>query len=245
MRDSILLIIVRGWGSAAEELSLYPNVFKRLLEVADLPINIRVHNVTEDSEIMLLASDKAVVIGGSPHCLDEDLPWMRSLKKFIQKTAETKTKLLGICFGHQIISEALGGKVSQCQNGGELGIVGIELTEAGKLEPLFEELPGNFLSIAGHRDVVVKPPEGARILAKNQSNEYQALAIGDNIRTIQFHPEMTTDYLRGVIKRHKKLLTEMRLIKDNSGYQELIKSFNEKNSTYIGMKILMNFINNL
>ncbi|MCK5611848.1 type 1 glutamine amidotransferase, partial [Candidatus Pacearchaeota archaeon] len=202
-RNTILLIIARGWNSHQSELSLYPNLFRRLVELSEAPLRIRTHNIIEEGEPEIEGADRAVIIGGSPHCLDEDLPWMRTLKDFVRKVAETKTKMMGVCFGHQVIVEALGGKVERCSVGGELGEVSIDLTELGKGDDVFRDFPTTFTALAAHRDVVTELPKGAEILAKNTSNEYQALSMGDNIRSIQFHPEMTSGYFYDLIHRYK------------------------------------------
>lgn len=245
MRDTILFIIARGWSSSKEELTRFPDLLRKFINVKNLPLDIRVQIVTKDPDIKLLKTDKAVVIGGSPNCLDENLPWMRALKKFIKEVKSTDIKLLGICFGHQIIAEALGGKVGKCPKGGELGEVIVELTEEGKKDSVFNDISNNFTALSAHRDVVVQPPSGSVILAKNKSNEYQALSIGPNIRTIQFHPEMTTKYLRKIISTKKSLFEKLELIKSQKGYEDLLKSLSGKNSSYMSMRILMNFLREL
>ena len=245
VRDTILLIIARSWDSPESELSLYPTLFRRLADKTGKPLHIRVHNITEDPNIKLEVGDRAVIIGGSPHCLDENLPWMNTLKDFIRKVAETKVKMLGICFGHQIIAEAFGGKVEKCSVGGELGKISIDLTDLGKGDDMFKNLSTTFTTRAAHRDVVVEPPEGAQILAQNNSNEYQAFSIGPNIKTIQFHPEMTSDYFQTLIQNNKEALKEAGIIRDEDHFNEMLADASKKESSSMSMRVLINFLEQL
>ncbi len=244
-RKTILLIIARGWDSHQSELSLYPNLFRRLVDLSKAPLRVRTHNVIEEGEPEVKESDQAVIIGGSPHCLDENLPWMKTLKDFVRGVAETKTKMMGVCFGHQVIAEALGGKVERCSAGGELGEISIDLTELGKGDDMFRKFPTTFTALAAHRDVVTELPKGAEVLAKNTSNEYQALSMGDNIRSIQFHPEMTSGYFYDLIHRYKDTFKDLGLMKDEAHFEEMAKTLTQKDASSMSMRVLINFLEQL
>lgn len=220
--SQILLIIAKTKDIAFDESELYP----KLLQKAFAPHKCRIHYIIEDQKLELLPEDKAVVIGGSPHCLDEDLPWMDTLKEFIRKSKDS-VKFFGICFGHQIIMEALGGKVAMCPHGGKIGVTNIKLTNEGKEDQLFKGLPESFDIITAHRDLVITPPSDAVVLAHNKLNPYQALDIGENIRTIQFHPEMDKEYLLNVLHAKKELFIKMGVIHDDNHLHLILKKLEQ------------------
>jgi GMP synthase (glutamine-hydrolysing) len=138
----------------------------------------------------------AVYLSGSSASAYETDEWIGRLSGAIQRWAEREIPMLGVCFGHQIVAGALGGKVVRNPKGWEVGVQDVDLTEEGMLDPLFRGFPRRFPVMQSHQDVVTKLPAGARVLAGNEMSAYQSFALGDRIRTVQFHPEYTPEHLR-------------------------------------------------
>jgi len=102
--------------------------------------------------------------------------------------------LFGSCWGHQFIARAFGGSVVYDNTRSELGTHHVQLTEAGKADPLFESFPESFLAQMGHQDRVAELPEGAIELATNNAAPYQAFRLADApIYGTQFHSELDAD----------------------------------------------------
>ena len=141
----------------------------------------------------------SVVLAGSISSAYDTDPWILDLKEKIRYWAESQTPLFGICFGHQLIAEALGGKVIRNPKGWELGSCEIFLTDAGQKDVLFEKCPRRFFPLESHQDIVEKLPPDAECLAYNGKCEFQAFRIGDTIRAVQFHPEFDEDRMRRII----------------------------------------------
>ena len=102
-----------------------------------------------------------------------------------------------------------GARVPQVERhpaGWELGTVEIELTDEGKSDPLFADVPGRFRVHTTHEDQVVAPPPGATVLARNDHSPFQALAVGDSVRTVQFHPEVDEPIARDFVDRRRHLV---------------------------------------
>lgn len=128
------------------------------------------------------------LLTGSKHGAYENLPFIAPLEDFIRKAYAQNVPMVGICFGHQIIAQALGGKVSKYEAGWAVGAT--EYDFGG------ETLKMN----AWHQDQVVEKPADAKVIASNPFCENAALVYGDRAYTIQAHPEIGDAYLAGLLE---------------------------------------------
>ncbi|MFV1465686.1 MULTISPECIES: type 1 glutamine amidotransferase [unclassified Phaeobacter] len=127
------------------------------------------------------------LITGSRHGAYEDHDWIPPLEDLIREIHARKKPLVGICFGHQIIAQALGGKVEKFAGGWAVG-------------PVTYQMDGKPLRLnAWHQDQVTALPEGARVLAGNDHCKNGILAYGDHIWTLQPHPEFASSFVGGLI----------------------------------------------
>lgn len=139
-----------------------------------------------------------VIVTGSPASVRDEAPWMEEVARFCLDAAEAGSAVLGVCFGHQLLGEALGGRVAPNPRGRELGTVRVRLTEAGKRDPLFAGLPDEILVQQTHGDELAEDPSALR-LAENDFSRWQAFAHGERIRGVQFHPETTPACMRAIL----------------------------------------------
>lgn len=186
-----------------------------------------------------------VIIGGSTHSVYENLPWIQRLKEFIRAMTEQQKPMLGVCFGHQAIVEALGGKVDKGEKGREFGTTEILLTGDGKNDPLFRGLPAKLKLATSHSDAAKALPQtqDVRTLANNQMYPYQSLSIGENVRTLQPHPEITCDILTTIAHVRKDALIKEGFIQNNSAFESLINAIQNPDIEANGRIILRNFNN--
>jgi len=133
-----------------------------------------------------------VILTGSPASVRDETPWMERLAGWTLAAAEAGIPVLAVCFGHQLVGEALGGRVEANPRGPEYGTTRIELTAAGRVDPLFAGLPPSLEVQQTHGDalVVPPPPERAVLLATSEVCTWQAFAAGPRLRAVQFHPEL-------------------------------------------------------
>ncbi|HEX7665109.1 MAG TPA: glutamine amidotransferase [Polyangiaceae bacterium] len=142
------------------------------------------------------AGSAAFVITGSSHSVTERAPWMLRTEEWIRSAHAQHANLFGICFGHQIIGQALGGLVAKNPNGREIGKVTVEKLAD---DAMFFTLPERFAVHATHVDSVVTLPPGAKLLARTSLEPHAAYAIGETVRCVQYHPEMDADVMRKYI----------------------------------------------
>jgi GMP synthase (glutamine-hydrolysing) len=138
----------------------------------------------------------ALIATGSPFSVTERRPWMTSTGEYLVRAGERQVPVLGVCFGLQLIAETLGTPVQKSPRGREFGAIELELTTEGQRDPLFRGLPGRFKVLETHEDEVPALPIGATLLARNPHSQIQAVAIGDWVRGVQFHPELWSEPAR-------------------------------------------------
>ncbi len=146
------------------------------------------------------------IVTGSRASLREPEPWSDRLLDWIRQAAAEEAPLLGVCYGHQAVCAALGGRVERSAAGWEMGTAEVELTEAGRADPLFAGFPPRFAVQTTHEDHVETLPPEAVVLARNAHAPVQAVAVGSSVRGVQFHPEVTRDIARDFVERRRHLL---------------------------------------
>jgi GMP synthase (glutamine-hydrolysing) len=160
------------------------------------------HDVRTDAPLPRAADAAGFVITGSSSSVTERAPWMLRAEALVREIAMAGAPLLGICFGHQLVAQALGGLVTKNPRGREIGTIDV----AREDDPLFSGLPKTLRVSATHVDAVVKLPEGARILATTPLDPAAAFAVGARTRCVQFHPEIDGDVMRGYIRARSHLI---------------------------------------
>jgi len=184
--------------------------FRNFLDQVDNTINLIEYRVTE-GELPLNADDcDAYLLTGSSYGAYEDIPWIHSLTAFIQKVNATKNiKMIGICFGHQILAHALGGKVEKAKQGWGLGRREFQLqnTLSSDTPSWMTPLPKEHALYYAHQDQVIKLPEDAQRLASDSFCQNGMFLLNDRILGIQGHPEFTDDTAEQTITLLKEQTT--------------------------------------
>lgn len=152
----------------------------------------------------------ALWVMGGPMDVWEDSthPWLESERAAIcEAVLELKMPFLGICLGHQLLAQSLGGKVGRAARP-EVGICDVELTAAGRSSIIFKDLPAVHSCLQWHSAEVLQVPNGAKILAASQDCAVQAFGFADHAFGIQYHVEITADMVRewGAIPTYKQTL---------------------------------------
>ncbi|KAK7246700.1 hypothetical protein RIF29_41570 [Crotalaria pallida] len=141
------------------------------------------------------------VITGSCNDAHGNDPWIHHLITLITKLNSINKKILGICFGHQILGRALGGKVTRSPTGWDIGVRTITLSSSSSLAFSSLKLPSKLSIIECHRDEIRELPAKAEVIAWSEKTGIEMFKYGDNIMGIQGHPEYTRDILLHLIDR--------------------------------------------
>ena len=147
-----------------------------------------------------------VIVTGSAAMVTDRHDWSETSAAWLREAAHGGTPLLGICYGHQLLAHALGGEVGNNPNGREMGAVQVERTPAAQDDPLFAGLPDRFRAQATHLQSVLRPPQGAQVLARNPHDACHAFRWGESAWGLQFHPEFSAGHMRGYIHARAEAL---------------------------------------
>ena len=142
----------------------------------------------------------SIVISGSPAMVTEELGWIQTSEEYILSAITAKIPVLGICFGHQLLAQALGGTVGWHPQGREIGTTDITLTPDSSDDPVFRNMPAHFPVHVTHMQTITHLPEGAKVLAGNNFESHHSVRFADNTWGVQFHPEFDENIMRGYIK---------------------------------------------
>lgn len=181
-------ILVTGHINEAlvDQYGEYPGMFTRLLDGHGFTFQPW-YVVDMDFPASVNDADGWLVTG-SKHGSYEDHPFIKPLESFIQNAYAKSVPLVGICFGHQIMAQALGGKVAKYDKGWAVGAKDYAFGD--------KTLKLN----AWHQDQVIEKPADASVIASNDFCKFAGFAYGDRAWSVQPHPEIRDDYLTGLLE---------------------------------------------
>ncbi|KAJ5123123.1 hypothetical protein N7448_009220 [Penicillium atrosanguineum] len=220
----------------------YYGVFKTLLKSSadnlgnsrldpDTGLQITKWDVIDAQEYPRLEDVDAVLLTGSKHNSFEDIPWINRLVEFTQQVlAQNRVRILGICFGHQIVGRALGAKVGRSDQGWEIAVCDMDLTEKGKELFGLEKLRVQQM----HQDVVHNCPSGVTLLGHSPRCAVQGMYAPRRFVTVQGHPEFTREIEDVIIQSRAKA----GVLSEDQAQEALARTGNEHDGVSIGATFL-------
>jgi len=192
----------------------YPDFFERLV-APHLPEAEFFAVAIVDGEVAHSpAQADGWIITGSRSGAYENEPWIPPLEAFLRDSLAARVPVAGICFGHQILAQAMGGKVVNSEKGWGFGIHDYTLVA----QPAWlDQVPQNFAIPAIHQDQVVEVPEGAQVFAESDFCPIAGLVYGDidnpHAISIQPHPEMSAKFVADIAEERLKSIISAEIVK--------------------------------
>lgn len=179
----------------------YRDMFSRLLGGRHEMSN---YNVVSGVFPSVPEEQDGYIVTGSPAGVYDPFHWIADLKNFLRE-AKGKTKLVGICFGHQVMAEAFGGRVEKSEKGWGAGLHRYDVRAAATwMDPV-----PSFAVPVSHQDQIVEQPPHSRILAASPFTSFGVLAYEDQPAiSFQCHPEFDPEFAAGLIEHRRARLPD-------------------------------------
>ncbi len=175
---------------------LYPAVF------GPAGMDLTVFEVTRGELPEDLDGYDGWVVSGSRRSTYEDEGWIHRLESLVRRIVDESRPLVGICFGHQMTAQALGGKVEPAAVGWGVGVKAFDvISPAPWMEPVDE-----MRLLMSHRDQVTRLPDGAELVATSDYCPVGAYRIGDRVFCVQGHPEFVPELSRILMERRRGII---------------------------------------
>lgn len=164
------------------------------------------HDVRTDAPLPDPRGAAAFIVTGSSSSVTERAPWMLRTEELVRRVVDAGTPLFGICFGHQLVAQALGAEVAKNPLGREIGTTEVSVVPGAAGDPILRGVGETFLANSTHTDAVLRLPAGATRLATTARDPNAAFALGRAVRCVQFHPEIDGDAMRGYVEARAHLV---------------------------------------
>jgi GMP synthase-like glutamine amidotransferase len=197
----------RAPGRLSEDYPRYPDMFVSLLSKADESLRFDAVALVDGETPPDPATCDAALITGSPSGVYDSTPWMDPLRGFIREAFAKGTPMVGVCFGHQIIADAMGGDVRKSEKGWGVGRHTYEIVD--RRDWMTDAGASVSLSVS-HQDQVITPPAGAVTLARSAHTDHAMLAYTSApVISLQGHPEFSDSFVSALWSaRRGKTLTD-------------------------------------
>jgi len=168
----------------------FPEMFQRMIGAADPSIDFDVISVAAGEPLPDPGALQAILITGSPAGVYDRLDWIAPLEDFVRAAYAGGTPMVGVCFGHQLMAQALGGAVRQSENGWGIG------RHVYAIAPGNGVIEGERIALAcSHQDQVIEPPRGATTFMSSDFTPHAGLLYANGAAlSVQPHPEFSVDF---------------------------------------------------
>lgn len=153
-------------------------------------------DATANAPLPAFPNMSGLIVTGSPLSVHDRPAWSVRAGEWLLAAVRADVPTLGVCYGHQLLGDALGADVGRNSTGREIGVVDVSLDD----DPLFEGLPRTIPVLTTHSDAVNSLPDGTTNIARTPMTPISALRMGAHCRTVQWHPEFDADILRTIVR---------------------------------------------
>lgn len=206
--DKSLLILKTG--TTIAELSARGEDFESWFAAgSQVPVErCLVSDISAGETLPGLSAVGAIIVTGSPAYLTDLADWNYAAADYLRQARKLRLPLLGVCYGHQLLAWAFGGEVDFNPAGRQIGSTEIELTTAGRADPLLGPLSPEPRVQVSHQQIVSRAPPDAQILARRAVDPFHALRLDQQTWSVQFHPEFDTRIIAAYINARRSDIEE-------------------------------------
>jgi len=191
-----ILLVGRASEDLVDEYGTYAEMLIALINTEEQVFEFKTFNILDDEFPKDHLECDGWIVTGSPHGVYEDHSWIPTVSRLINNVYEANLPIFGVCFGHQLIAQALGGHVEKSEKGWGLGLHTYQVNnKPDYMSNLSEEVTLNIC----HQDQVLRPPQGATVYAKSEFCENAGFYIKDKVLTMQAHPEFLVDFTKALL----------------------------------------------
>jgi len=168
----------------------FPQMFERMISATDASSSFATIRLVDGDALPDPAGLEAILLTGSPAGVYDDLDWIAPLERFVRAAYDARTPMVGVCFGHQLIAQALGGTVRKSEKGWGIG------------RHVYDVVPGNgvidadrIAIAASHQDQVIAPPADATTFLHSAFTPHAGILYASGAAlSVQPHPEFTAAF---------------------------------------------------
>ena len=195
-----ILLVGRASEDLVDEYGTYAEMLIALINTEEQVFEFKTFNILDDEFPKDHLECDGWIVTGSPHGVYEDHSWIPTVSQLINNVYEANLPIFGVCFGHQLIAQALGGHVEKSEKGWGLGLHTYQVNnKPDYMSNLSEEVTLNIC----HQDQVLRPPQGATVYAKSEFCENAGFYIKDKVLTMQAHPEFLVDFTKALLNARR------------------------------------------
>ena len=201
------ILIIRT-GRAPDSIRARHGDFPHWLRLAAelLLARLRVVDVAAGEVLPAPTEVAGAFITGSAAMVTERATWSEHTAGWIRNAMDVQLPMFGVCYGHQLMAHALGGRVDYLPDGREIGTLPIAWSAQAAGDRLATGLPPVFRAHTTHEQSVLEPPPGALVLAGSERDPHHLLRYGPSAVSAQFHPEFNADVMRAYIQRKREAM---------------------------------------
>jgi len=170
--------------------------------------HFEVVEVFKDEKLPGLDEVSGAVITGSPAMVTDELDWSEYTAEWLRQAVLAQLPIIGICYGHQLLAHALGGRVGYHPLGREIGTTKVSPLDESTEDILFAEISDPFAVHVSHMQSVIELPIGVKILASNEFDPHHAVKFSELCWGLQFHPEFEEVAMQSYIEERQEDLTD-------------------------------------
>ncbi|MGJ8525332.1 hypothetical protein LMG33818_001060 [Halomonadaceae bacterium LMG 33818] len=179
----------------------YPELYSDLLKCAEDDIEVATWRIHEGEIPASTLSADAWLISGSKASVYDNSDWISAVSEFVRQLWNERRPVIGICFGHQLLAQVLGGTVEKCHRGWGLGVATNSVVQP---QSWMEPQQGFLRLVVSHQDQVLTLPATGEVLAASEFCPYFMVQYGDSFLGVQGHPEFSTLLGRDLLEAHKE-----------------------------------------